>query len=129
MTESLWYPLMLFLTWAIGYLALMRMRPRRFYFIRHGETEWNADGREQGQLDSPLTARGVRQAVASNFDRRLLGLLQARIQLALQLLGRLLTSVRVVRLRDFGRLVGELLLFVGQLASGLAERRFVRLVR
>jgi broad specificity phosphatase PhoE len=32
--------------------------------IRHGETEWNALGREQGQLDSPLTARGIQQAEA-----------------------------------------------------------------
>jgi probable phosphoglycerate mutase len=32
--------------------------------IRHGETRWNAEGRYQGQLDSPLTEEGVRQAEA-----------------------------------------------------------------
>jgi 2,3-bisphosphoglycerate-dependent phosphoglycerate mutase len=32
--------------------------------IRHGETEWNRDGLYQGQLDSPLTATGIRQAQA-----------------------------------------------------------------
>jgi len=32
--------------------------------IRHGETEWNTKGREMGQLDSPLTAQGGRQAHA-----------------------------------------------------------------
>jgi len=32
--------------------------------IRHGETEWNALGREQGQLDSSLTTRGLKQAEA-----------------------------------------------------------------
>lgn len=32
--------------------------------IRHGETEWNTERREMGHLDSPLTARGVRQAEA-----------------------------------------------------------------
>ncbi len=32
------------------------------YAVRHGETEWNAEGRQQGHLDSPLTAVGVRQA-------------------------------------------------------------------
>jgi len=32
--------------------------------IRHGETEWNVIGREMGQLDSPLTKRGLDQAEA-----------------------------------------------------------------
>lgn len=29
---------------------------------RHGETEWNAQGRLQGHMDSPLTDRGLEQA-------------------------------------------------------------------
>ncbi|MFN3275726.1 MAG: histidine phosphatase family protein [Paracoccus sp. (in: a-proteobacteria)] len=32
------------------------------YLMRHGETRWNAEARFQGQLDSPLTARGQQQA-------------------------------------------------------------------
>jgi probable phosphoglycerate mutase len=32
--------------------------------VRHGETVWNLDGRQQGHLDSPLTELGVRQAEA-----------------------------------------------------------------
>ena len=32
------------------------------YILRHGETEWNAAGRFQGALNSPLTERGRRQA-------------------------------------------------------------------
>jgi len=32
------------------------------YYLRHGETEWNALGRLQGALDIPLNARGRGQA-------------------------------------------------------------------
>ena len=32
------------------------------FLVRHGETEWNAQGRFQGQLDSPLTLRGRAEA-------------------------------------------------------------------
>ena len=32
------------------------------YLLRHGETEWNVQGRLQGRLDSPLTERGQEQA-------------------------------------------------------------------
>ena len=38
------------------------MPATRFILLRHGETEWNAVNREMGQLDSPLTARGLEQA-------------------------------------------------------------------
>jgi probable phosphoglycerate mutase len=34
------------------------------YLFRHGETAWNAEKRAQGQLDSPLTEAGRRQAHA-----------------------------------------------------------------
>jgi broad specificity phosphatase PhoE len=35
------------------------------YYIRHGETEWNATGRLQGTQDVPLNERGVKQAAAA----------------------------------------------------------------
>lgn len=31
------------------------------YFVRHGETEWNKEGRLQGWLDSALTHNGIHQ--------------------------------------------------------------------
>ena len=45
----------------------------QIYLLRHGETEWNAAGRFQGILDSPLTGKGIEQAKASG--RRLASLI------------------------------------------------------
>ncbi len=40
------------------------MQAAKLIVIRHGETEWNSKGIWQGQLDSPLTEKGVSQANA-----------------------------------------------------------------
>ena len=37
--------------------------PHCLIVARHGETEWNAEGRLQGQLDIPLNSRGCSQAL------------------------------------------------------------------
>lgn len=34
----------------------------KIYLTRHGETEWNTQGRTQGAQDIPLTIRGIKQA-------------------------------------------------------------------
>ena len=40
------------------------MEATRLTVVRHGETQWNIEGRRQGHLDSPLTAQGQAQAEA-----------------------------------------------------------------
>ena len=40
------------------------MPPPVLYYVRHGETDWNVDGRLQGQRDIALNATGRSQAVA-----------------------------------------------------------------
>jgi probable phosphoglycerate mutase len=40
------------------------MNEMTLYFARHGETDWNAEGRWQGQTDVPLNAKGRLQAAA-----------------------------------------------------------------
>lgn len=41
------------------------MKTPMIYIVRHGQTEWNAIGRQQGHLDSPLTEKGQAQARAA----------------------------------------------------------------
>ncbi|WP_423828186.1 histidine phosphatase family protein [Sphingomonas oleivorans] len=44
------------------------------YLVRHGQTEYNAQGRLQGRLDSPLTELGIAQA--TNIGRALRALIK-----------------------------------------------------
>ena len=55
----------------------MPIPKRDFYFLRHGQTDWNAEGRFQGHSDIPLNALGLSQAreaalalAACPIDRR-----------------------------------------------------------
>jgi len=44
---------------------MAEMEPTILFAVRHGETEWNLTGKQQGHLDSPLTETGVAQANAA----------------------------------------------------------------
>ena len=44
------------------------------YLVRHGETQWNAERRIQGQSDSPLTAKGEQQAMQVGERARTFGI-------------------------------------------------------
>jgi len=41
------------------------LTPRAFWFLRHGETDWNARGLSQGNVDIPLNHTGLAQARAA----------------------------------------------------------------
>lgn len=43
----------------------MILTRERFWFLRHGETDWNAQGLSQGNVDIPLNANGIAQAHAA----------------------------------------------------------------
>ena len=49
------------------------VKSRRLILLRHGQTEYNATRRMQGQLDTELSARGVEQARAAALLMREFG--------------------------------------------------------
>ena len=44
-----------------------RTTPTRLLVVRHGQSEWNASGRWQGQADPPLSAEGQLQAAQAGL--------------------------------------------------------------
>jgi broad specificity phosphatase PhoE len=69
----------------------------RLIFIRHGETDWNRDGRLQGQQDIGLNAKGRAQARAT--AGQVAGIVQARPDFPCQAspLRRTMETMRIVR--------------------------------
>ena len=47
--------------------------PKTLYFVRHGQSDWNAEGRVQGQWESVLTDLGIAQAQANGAALAKLG--------------------------------------------------------
>jgi probable phosphoglycerate mutase len=46
----------------MGIAMAETLNPIPFWFLRHGETDWNAQGLSQGRTDIPLNAVGLAQA-------------------------------------------------------------------
>jgi probable phosphoglycerate mutase len=89
------------------------MTPRHtpFWFLRHGETDWNARGLSQGRTDIPLNAIGIAQA-----RRAALALLDQGIAT--------IVASPLGRARHTAEIVAEALRLPVSIEDGLAEVNF-----
>jgi len=71
-----------------------------FYFLRHGETDWNKERRLQGMTDVPLNMRGEEQAESARAVAAALGLKS----IAVSSLSRARRTAEIVN-RDLGLLM------------------------
>ena len=44
-----------------------KLHPVAFWFLRHGETDWNAQNLSQGNVDIPLNETGLAQARSASL--------------------------------------------------------------
>jgi probable phosphoglycerate mutase len=63
------------------------LTPTPFWFLRHGETDWNAEGRSQGHTDIPLNTVGLaqaRRAAMAMVDRDIVTIVASPLSRALR---------------------------------------------
>ena len=63
------------------------LNPIPFWFLRHGETDWNAEGRSQGRTDIPLNTVGLaqaRRAALAMVDRDIVTIVASPLSRALR---------------------------------------------
>jgi len=115
--------------------------PVRLWLVRHGQTDWNAEGRYQGHADMPLNEQGLMQAhqlaqklagkpLGKPSEERFEALYTSDLQRALQTAGVLgaclgLTPHRDARLREIhqGDWQGLLIADVANRFAAEVERR------
>ena len=86
-------------------------KPVAFWFLRHGETDWNAQGLSQGNVDIPLNPTGIAQARAAAQRLRHRGIAT-------------IISSPLSRARVTAEMVAEALHLPVALDDGLREVRF-----
>lgn len=89
-----------------------------FYFLRHGETDWNRDRRAQGQAEVPLNETGIAQAHAAKTALTGLGLTmictsplgraRATAEIVNEVLGLEIIEIDALKEVSFGPREGEL---------------------
>lgn len=78
-------------------MSLPVPRATPFWFLRHGETDWNARGLSQGNVDIPLNAVGIAQAVrAAEALARTVGTPRAIASIVASPLGRARVTAETV---------------------------------
>lgn len=87
------------------------LRPIPFWYLRHGETDWNAQGLSQGNVDIPLNSTGIAQAQAAAQRLRNRGIAS-------------IVASPLSRAHDTARIVGEALDLPVRVDDGLREVRF-----
>src|SRR5262249_51424145 len=48
--------------WRVSMTIAANLHRTRFFFLHHGETDWDRDGKLAGRINAPLNGRGLAQA-------------------------------------------------------------------
>jgi len=114
------------------------MSNTRICFVRHGETNWNAERRMQGHIDIPLNANGISQAerlanalirVKHSFDVIYSSDLERALHTANAVARALILDVQItprLRERNVGKLQGLLLAEAPVLLPEIWQRHIAR---
>ena len=114
------------------------MSNTRICFVRHGETNWNAERRMQGHIDIPLNANGISQAerlanalirVKHSFDVIYTSDLERALHTANAVASALSLDVQItprLRERNVGKLQGLLLAEAPVLLPEIWQRHIAR---